>query len=98
MQEYWSELPCPPPGDLPHPGIEPRSLTLQVDSLPSELPGKPIVHLGHYNSEMRGGDGGSFCFDWQGCWVVEKLSYLCLYCKHMPINLENNCSEQRHCV
>ena len=26
-QEYWSELPCPPPGDLPHPGIEPMSFT-----------------------------------------------------------------------
>ena len=26
-QEYWSGLPCPPPGDLPHPGIEPESLT-----------------------------------------------------------------------
>ena len=25
-QEYWSGLPCPPPGDLPDPGIEPRSL------------------------------------------------------------------------
>ena len=24
-QEYWSGLPCPPPGDLPHPGIEPGS-------------------------------------------------------------------------
>ena len=30
-----------PPGDLPDPGIEPRSATLQVDSLPSEPPGKP---------------------------------------------------------
>ena len=28
--------PCPPPGDLPNPGIEPRSLTLQADSLLSE--------------------------------------------------------------
>ena len=37
-QEYWSELPCPPPGDLPNAGIEPRSSALQVDSLPSELP------------------------------------------------------------
>ena len=27
-QEYWSGLPCPPPGNLPHPGIKPRSLTL----------------------------------------------------------------------
>ena len=26
-QEYRSELPCPPPGNLPHPGIEPASLT-----------------------------------------------------------------------
>ena len=39
-QEYWSGLPCPPPGDLPNPGTEPRSLTLQVDSLSSEPPGK----------------------------------------------------------
>ena len=40
-QEYWSELPCPSPGDLPNPGIEPRSSTLQANSLPSEPPGKP---------------------------------------------------------
>ena len=26
-QEYWSELLCPPPGDLPNPGIKPTSLT-----------------------------------------------------------------------
>ena len=38
---YWSGLPCPPPGDLPNPGIEPRSPTLQADSLSSEPPGKP---------------------------------------------------------
>ena len=30
-----------PPGDLPDPGIKPRSPTLQADSLPSESPGKP---------------------------------------------------------
>ena len=41
-QEYWSGLACPPPGDLPNPGIEPRSLALQADSLLSEPPGKPI--------------------------------------------------------
>ena len=33
-QEYWSGLPFPSPGDLSHPGIEPRSAELQVDSLP----------------------------------------------------------------
>ena len=41
-QEDWSGLPCPPPGDLPNPGIEPRSPTLKADSLPSEPPGKPL--------------------------------------------------------
>ena len=40
-QEYWGGLPCPPPGDLPNPGIEPRSPTLKGDSLPSEPPGYP---------------------------------------------------------
>ena len=34
-QEYWSVLPFPSPGDLPDPGIEPRSPTLQADALPS---------------------------------------------------------------
>ena len=41
MQVYWSGLPCPPPGDLPNPGTEPRSPASQADSLPSESPGKP---------------------------------------------------------
>ena len=35
-QEYRRGLPCPPPGDLPKPGIEPRSPALRADSLPSE--------------------------------------------------------------
>ena len=39
--EYWSGLPCPPQGDLPNPGIQPRPPTLQADSLSSEPPGKP---------------------------------------------------------
>ena len=39
-KEYWSGLPCPSAGDLPNPGIEPRSPTLQVDSLPSEPQGR----------------------------------------------------------
>ena len=40
-QEYWSRVPFPSSGDLPDPGIEPGSPTLQTDSLPSEPPGKP---------------------------------------------------------
>ena len=39
--EYWSGQPFLSPGDLPNPGIEPRSPALQVDSLPAEPPGKP---------------------------------------------------------
>ena len=40
-QEYWNRLLFPFPGDLPDPAIEPRSPTLQADSLLSEPPGKP---------------------------------------------------------
>ena len=51
IQEHWSGLPFPSPGDLPHPGIEPRSPALWADALPSEPPGKHLcrslfaVHL-----------------------------------------------------
>ena len=40
-QKCWSGLPFASPEDLPDPGIEPRSPTLQADALPSEPPGKP---------------------------------------------------------
>ena len=39
-QEYWSGVPFPSPGDLPDPGIEPRSPALEADTLTSEPPGK----------------------------------------------------------
>ena len=42
IQEFWSGLPFPSPGDLPHPGIEPGSPALQADSLPTEPPGNPL--------------------------------------------------------
>ena len=44
-QEYWSGLPFPSPGDLTDPGIKLRSPALQVDSLPSEPPGKQAHYL-----------------------------------------------------
>ena len=40
-ESHWSGLPFPPPGDLPDPGIEPGSPTLQADFLPSMPPGEP---------------------------------------------------------
>ena len=42
-QGYWRGLPFPSPGDLSDPGIEPRSLALQADCLPSDPPGKPVL-------------------------------------------------------
>ena len=55
-QEYWSGLPCPPPGDLPHPGIEPKSLmspawSSLVGSLPLAPPGKISHHINKNNNE-----------------------------------------------
>ena len=44
-QEYWSGLLLPSPGDIPDPGMEPGSPSLQEDSLPSEPPGKDIINL-----------------------------------------------------
>ena len=51
-QEHWNGLPFPSPGDLPDPGIEPRSPTLQADALPSEPPGK--LADGDYSHEIKG--------------------------------------------
>ena len=45
-QEYWGGLPCPSPGDLPDPGIEPMSLVLQALAgrfFTTEPPGKPFI-------------------------------------------------------
>ena len=56
-----SGLPFPSPGDLPDPGIEPRSPASQADTLPSEPPGKPGDQTGcgiwtnHINSNRRRG-------------------------------------------
>ena len=44
-QEYWGGLPFCPPGDLPDPGIEPRSSAWQADSLPTEPSGKSDFSL-----------------------------------------------------
>ena len=48
-QAYWTRLPFPSPGDLPNPGIEPRSPALQVDSLPNESQVRPdmqiVIHI-----------------------------------------------------
>ena len=55
-QEYWSGLLCPPTGDLPNPGIEPRFPALQADSLPSEPPEKPKNHYGPGSAKLSTGE------------------------------------------
>ena len=51
--EYWSWEPFPSPGDLPSPGMEPRSPTLQADSSPAEPPGEPLL-LKHHRIQRAG--------------------------------------------
>ena len=41
-QEYWSGFPCPPPRDLPHPGIEPTPPALAGGFFTTEPPGRPL--------------------------------------------------------
>ena len=59
MLEWFA---IPSPGDLPDPGMEPRSPALQADSLPSEPPGKPL---------RTAGDGGI----WGNAWAATLLPY-----------------------
>ena len=49
-QEYWNGLPFPFPGELPDPGIESKSLSLQADALLTELRRKPFIHSRIYMS------------------------------------------------
>ena len=52
--EYWSGSPFPSPGDLPNPGMEPRSPALQADSLPAEPKEKPrLKRPVYFCSESR---------------------------------------------
>ena len=52
-QEYWSGLPCPPPGELPDPRIKPVSPVapaLQADSLPQSHQGSPKLSVNQLQS------------------------------------------------
>ena len=83
-QEYWSGLPCPFPGDLPDPGIEYRSPTLQADSLPFKPPGKPKwftikwLIIGTLKGECRDNkgkqEGGHNCQKCEPGTVIRQLS------------------------
>ena len=72
-QEYWSGLPCPPPGDLPNPGIEPRSPTLQADSSLSEPPGK---RSGPQQRQKWGGGAQAGIWKWIRVYFNPQLLWL----------------------
>ena len=75
--EHWSRLPCPPPGDLFNPGIEPRSPALQAVSLPSELQGKP----------KNTGAGSLFLL--QGNFLTQELNQGLLHCRQILFQLSH---------
>ena len=90
--ERWSGVPFPPPGDLPHPGIKPRSPALQADSGPFEPPGKPKYLMGTEFQfwktkrilEMDGGDGCTRIWLYRisvNCIlkVVTMVHFICVY-------------------
>ena len=56
-QEYWDGLPFPSPGDLPNPGIEPRSPALQSDALSSEPLGTYKIYRNKRFNNSRIKDG-----------------------------------------
>ena len=77
-QEYWGGLPCPPPGDLPNPGIKPRSPALQVDSLPIERPGKPFMHVNFIDED-------AYYYPYFTDQPHYALSYLCSLASAIPL-------------
>ena len=68
-QEYWSGLPCPPPEDLPNPGIEPRSPALQ----------EILYHLGHQGSKPKNTGVGSLSL-LQGIFLTQESNQGLLRC------------------
>ena len=73
-QEYWSGLPLLSPGDLPDPGIEPRSPALESDALTSEPPGKQFINNLHKSLSIK--TFGSFSV---ACFGSEALFLLFLF-------------------
>ena len=71
----YSGLPCPPPGDLPNPGIQPRSPALRADSLLSEPPGKP----------RNTGVGSPALL--QGIFPTQELNWGLLHCRQILYQL-----------
>ena len=81
--EYWSGQPFPFPGDLLNPGIEPRSPTLQADSLPAEPPRKP-KNTGVGNLALP-----------QGIFLIQELNQDLLHCRWILYQLSDQGNPQK---
>ena len=68
-QEYWSGLPFPFPGDLPNPGIDPGSVALQADSLPTELQGRQYIKKQRHHFADKGSYSQSYGFSSSHEWM-----------------------------
>ena len=88
-QEYWSGLLYPSPGDLPNPGIKPRFLALQVNSLPFEHQGSPSeIYLLIKKQKLRGLELslsvlGVHWKDWHWSWNSNTLATSCKELTHL---------------
>ena len=80
-QEYWSGLPFPSPGDLPNPGIEPRSPALEADAfIPhlKNLPNQGYCHFKNHKAKkshlnnLHNWGGKKYGFYWYGSLGKEK--------------------------
>ena len=85
-QEYWSRLPCPPPGNLPYPGIEPASLmfpALPGGFLPLAPPGKHKYVIYVYINIVKGANINIvlhiFLCMWMCIWVYIYFVYVGIY-------------------
>jgi len=80
-QEYWSGLPFPSPGDLPDPGIKPRSPILEADALTSEPPGKPYC-VAHSRLTINISWRNKWLIKWSG-WSMENAARLSIILKYL---------------
>ena len=80
--EYWSGWPFPSSGDLPNPGIKPRSPELQADSLPAEPQRKP-KNIGVGSLSLL-----------QGIFLTEELNWGLLHCRQILYQLSDERSPE----
>ena len=87
-QEYWSGLPCLPPGSCPNPVIKSRSPALPGDSLLTELPGKPSGQAEMWILQLRTPYWVTFNISWgnYGEFLLKQSMWDCK--QHYPMSVQ----------